>query len=226
MGSTTGRGRYISIPRAGLAIMASMRSEDRKRLLEIAQRRARPGTGSTLSAIREDRASYDSGAEFPELGDLRYIVVGGLATAMYMPQRMTIDTDILIMSEDLDIAERRLETSGCRRIGPLSIGGSSWRLPGGRSLDLVALDLPWVTEALASAVTDDTGRPYASLPFLVLMKLESGRLQDLADISRMLGCADPDGVDEVRSVLLRYRPEDTDDFESMLRLGKLEHEQP
>jgi len=203
-----------------------MRSEDRKRLLEIAQRRARPGSGSTLSAIREDRACYGSGPDFPELGDLRHIVVGGLATAMYMPQRMTIDTDILIMKEDLDIAERRLEMSGCRRIGPLSIGGSSWCLPGGRSLDLIALDLPWVGEALASVATDDTGRPYASLPFLVLMKLESGRLQDLADISRMLGCAEPDGVDEVRSVLLRYRPEDMDDFEIMLRLGRLEHEQP
>ena len=59
---------------------------------------------------------------------------------------------------------------------------------------------------------------------LVLMKLESGRLQDLADISRMLGCADESQVDEVRKIIISYRPQDMDDLESMLALGRLEHE--
>ena len=202
-----------------------MEAQDRKKLLEIARRRAGAGTGSALSAIREEGAAYGPDVELPELGDLSYIIVGGLATAKYMPQRMTVDTDILILSEDLGAAEHLLEKSGCRRIGPLSIGGSSWCLPGGRSLDLIALDRPWVREALTSAVRDRNGFPYASLPFLVLMKLESGRLQDLADISRMLGCAEAVQVREVRTVLVRYRPEDIDDFESMLRLGRLEHGQ-
>jgi len=56
------------------------------------------------------------------------------------------------------------------------------------------------------------------------MKLESGRLQDLADISRMLGCADESQVDEVRKIIISYRPQDMDDLESMLALGRLEHE--
>ena len=126
--------------------------------------------------------------------------------------------------EDLDHAETRLTDAGCEHIGPLAIGGSSWRLPTGRSLDLIALDAAWVRDALDSAVRDVENRPFVSLPFLVLMKLESGRLQDLADIGRMLGCADEEQVDDVRAVLSRYRPQDMDDLESMLRLGRLEHE--
>ena len=80
---------------------------------------------------------------------------------------------------------------------------------GAVGLDLLALDHAWVGEALDAAVQDAEGRPFASLPFLVLMKLESGRLQDLADISRMLGCASEDRVDaeasrqERQSVLRR-----------------------
>ena len=79
-------------------------------------------------------------------------------------------------------------------------------------------------EALNTAVRDADDRPFVSLPFLVLMKLESGRLQDLADISRMLGCADEASVDEVRTIIAQYRPQDMDDLESMHHLGKLEHE--
>ncbi len=201
-----------------------MKPEDRKRLLEIAKRRASAGTGSTLPAVREEHAGYECELSLPELGDLAYMIVGGLATALYMPQRMTLDTDILILGEDLERAEALLTSTGCKRVGPLTIGGSSWRLAGGRNLDLIALNEPWVSEALATAVRHEDGRPYASLPFLVLMKLESGRLQDLADISRMLGCADTHRVDEVRAVVSRYRPQDLDDVESMLHLGRLEHE--
>lgn len=86
------------------------------------------------------------------------------------------------------------------------------------------MDHEWGDKALASTVRDEDGTPFACLPFLVLMKLESGRLQDLADISRMLGCADESQVDEVRKIIISYRPQDMDDLESMLALGRLEHE--
>ena len=201
-----------------------MRVEERKCLIEMAKRRAKPGSGGNLSVVREDRATYGWDTDLPDLGDIRYIIVGGLATALYMPQRMTLDTDLLILSEDLGRAEELLKKAECKRTGTLTIGGSSWLLPGGRSLDMIAMDHEWVDKALASAVRDEDGTPFASLPFLVLMKLESGRLQDLADISRMLGCADESQVDEVRKIIISYRPQDMDDLESMLALGRLEHE--
>lgn len=136
---------------------------------------------------------------------------------------MTLDTDVLIARKDLEEAEALLKKGGHRRIGTLSIGGSSWRLRGGRNLDLIALGQPWVEEALSSAVLDDAQQPFVSLPFLVLMKLESGRLQDLADISRMMGCAATAQVKATRALIARYRPQDLADLESMVRLGKLEH---
>ncbi|NQU39924.1 MAG: hypothetical protein HQ523_08240 [Lentisphaerae bacterium] len=190
----------------------------------MARRRAAPGSGRLDALVREAHASYGCGEELPNLEGIKYAIVGGLATALYMPQRMTLDTDLLILGEDLKRVEARLEAAGCERAGPLTIGRSSWRLPKGRILDVIALDGTWVSDALNTAVRDADSHPFVSLPFLVLMKLESGRLQDLADISRMLGCADEASVAAVRTTIAKYRPQDTDDLESMHRLGKLEHE--
>jgi hypothetical protein len=209
-------------PEALAGYTARMKREDRERLLEMAQRRAKPGSGSDLHVLREERADYGGGELFPDLKGVRYVIVGGLATARYMPQRMTLDTDILIATEDLGTAESNLRELGCEQTGALSIGGSTWRMPGGRSLDLISLDQEWVGEALATAVHDADGRPYVDLPYLVLMKLEAGRLQDLADISRMLGCAEEARVDATRALVTRYRPQDVSDLESMIKLGRLE----
>jgi hypothetical protein len=70
------------------------------------------------------------------------------------------------------------------------------------------------------------GLPYIALPYLVLMKLASGRMQDLADIGRMLGGAEPAGMDEVRRIMVRYRPRDLEDVENMRRIGQLEYGEP
>ncbi len=212
----------LDLPSAG-AYTPGMKCEDRKRLLKMALRRGKPGTGGARPVVREKRADYGWAIALPDLGAIRYVIVGGLATALYMPERMTLDTDLLILSEDLAAAETRLGKSGCERMGGLAIGGSSWRLPGGRNLDLLALKQPWVEAAMDASVRDADGHPFVSLPFLVLMKLESGRLQDLADIGRMLGCADENQVSAVQDVIRRYRPQDIEDFQSMLHLGKLEH---
>jgi hypothetical protein len=203
--------------------LSIMKSGDRTRLLEMAQRRVAPGSGSVHAVVREERAAFWYGEELPCLDGIRYVIVGGLATALYMPQRMTLDTDLLILGEDLERVENLLEAAGCQRVGSLTMGGSSWRLPQGRILDVIALESAWVNDALNSAVLDADGHPFVRLPFLVLMKLESGRLQDLADISRMLGYADEVAVNEVKTLIAQYRPQDMDDLESMHHLGKLEH---
>lgn len=55
------------------------------------------------------------------------------------------------------------------------------------------------------------------------MKLTAGRLQDLADIGRMLGAAAEPALEAVRRVVRRYRPADGDDLESIIRLGRLDY---
>jgi len=56
------------------------------------------------------------------------------------------------------------------------------------------------------------------------MKLESGRALDVADVVRMLGFADESALADVRSVISDNARELADDLESMIELGKLEHE--
>mgnify|MGYP001252823881 CR=1 FL=1 len=65
-----------------------------------------------------------------------------------------------------------------------------------------------------------------ALPYLVLMKLEASRVQDLADISRMLGLADDPALDQVRAVVRTYMDDAREDLESLIALGKLETGSP
>ncbi len=194
----------------------------------MALRRAAPGSGSQLDEVRDRGPRYACQPDLGPLADVRHVVVGGLAVALYMPPRNTLDVDVLIARDDLAYAEERLAESGWRYLGPLSVGGSSWSLPNGTPMDLLALDRTWVREALGQPVRDagagPDATPFIALPYLVIMKLESGRLQDLADISRMLGYAGAGQIDEVRAVVRRHRPQDVEDVESMLQLGKMEHQ--
>jgi len=199
-----------------------MDAADRKAFLDMALRRAQAGSGSDLSLLREEPPPYQIGEVVPPLSDVPHAIVGGLATARYMPARMTMDTNILVHPDDQTRAEAALKESGASWLGPLAVGGSTWRLASGRILDLLALDAPWVEEALRGAVPGPEGFRFIALPFLVLMKLESGRPQDLADISRMLGGAEEDAMDQVRSTIARHRPQDAEDLESLRILGRRE----
>lgn len=158
------------------------------------------------------------------LGQVSFVIVGGLATRLYMPERMTLDVDILVRVEDFPAAEEALRSTRCDRLGPLTVGGSSWRLPGGDVLDVVALADVWVAEAIRCAVCDDDGQPCARLQDLVVMKLTAGRVQDLADVSRMLGQASEDALAEIRRAVGRYCPADLADLESLIALGRLEQQ--
>ena len=150
-------------------------------LLAMALRRVRPGTGSAAASRRERKGTYGS----PDLEGLRgrlpFVVVGGLATRPYMPERMTLDADVLVLPGDVPTAEDVLREAGGTREGLLAIGGSTWRMPDGRPIDLVALDDPWVEEAVGHPVQGTDGLPYIRLPYLVLMKLAASRVQDHAE---------------------------------------------
>ncbi len=201
-----------------------MDAAQRKDLLNMATRHVRPGSGSAWALLRERGVDFGSAPNLRFLqAHVRFVVVGGLATRLYMPPRMTLDTDILVSGDDLHRAAAALRSAGYRREGPLSIGGSSWTAPGGQCLDLIAGNAPWVCAAIDSAVTGPDGLPYVSLPFLVLLKLDAGRLQDLADVSRMLGAADDATSASVRDIVAKYRPQDIEDLESLRQLGRLEY---
>jgi hypothetical protein len=198
----------------------------RKTLIDIAIRRQRPGTGSNLR--RGDTALR----EWPDLTDILrdvpWAVAGGVATRNYMPERGTQDLDVLVRSADLRRAESLFEHAGFEKTGELSIGGSTWRLPDATPVDLIEGRGPWVADALRLAGTnrDQQGLPVLTLPYLVLMKMESDRIIDSGDIARMVGMADEDARAATREVVGKHRPEFVEDLESIIALGDLEFGAP
>ena len=196
---------------------------NRRAFIAMAERLVKPGSGSHPDMLRERTQKYGVPDIRQYLGDVPFVVVGGLATRLYMPERMTLDADVLVVPSRLTDAESALDQSGCSRIGPLTVGGSTWRLPDESTLDLLSPSDGWVEEAVSNPVNADDDLPYVHLPYLVLMKLSSGRVQDLADITRMLGAADETNLRRIRKKVRRWRPEDMDDLESMIHLGQLEH---
>jgi hypothetical protein len=139
-----------------------------------------------------------------------------------MPERATQDLDVLVASEHAPKVRELLRAAGYEELQPLAIGGSAWVAPDGTSIDVVESPEPWVDEALRTALRDPQGLPVLSLPYLVLMKVQSGRTQDLADTARMLGLASEQDRERTREVFRRWLPDAVDDLESLITLGKLE----
>jgi hypothetical protein len=141
-----------------------------------------------------------------------------------MPERTTNDLDILILAEDAVVARATLTQSGAVYQGEWSIGGSSWLLADGFALDVLEGNEGWVGEALLAAQsnTDAQQMPILPLKFLVLMKFGAGRVQDVADVTRMLGQASSDDLEGVRGVFAQWLPDDQADLESLIVLGQLE----
>ncbi len=197
-------------------------SRRRRQYLALALRKAKPGTGSHHNFLRKRTLTYSVTDLRKILHRTPFIIVGGVATRLYMPERMTSDVDILVAAEDMLFAEKELNLAGCQKQGNLSIGGSTWLLPDKSLLDVIVGDDPWIKEAIRHSRTAADDLPYIDLPYLILMKLHSGRVQDLADISRMLGLADEDSLRKVRMIIGKYLPDDREDLESLILLGKLE----
>lgn len=162
------------------------------------------------------------------LGDIRWATVGGVATRHYMPERATVDLDILIAAEDASAAREHLTQAGYQYLQELAVGGSTWRSPEGVQIDVLELNEPWIAQALIEAQQnrDLQGLPILPLPYFVLMKFRSGRAQDVADLTRMLGQAAEDRLNEVRRVVAAFEPEAVDDLESLISLGRMESGQP
>jgi hypothetical protein len=158
------------------------------------------------------------------LANIPWAAVGAAATRLYMPERTTNDLDILIRHEDSATVRTRLSEAGAVCQGELTIGGSTWRLIDGFALDVIEGREGWVHEALLEAASnlDPQQMPVLPMRFLVLMKFQSGRVQDLADITRMLGQASDGDLTGVRSTFDQWLPTDRDDLESMIMLGQLE----
>ena len=140
------------------------------------------------------------------LSPIQWVVVGAVATRLYMPERMTQDLDIVIQTVDGSQARQKLTAAGFVYRGELSIGSSSWTAPNGELIDILEGDDVWWTKAIADAQSnrDAQGLPIVPLPYLALIKFQAGRVQDIADVTRMLGQAGEATLAAVRVLFAQH----------------------
>lgn len=162
------------------------------------------------------------------LASLRWALVGGLALRAYMPERMTLDVDVLIHERDATAARRAFVDAGYEVLGQLSIGGFAVRQPepDAAAVDVIARRDPWLDDALAAPHHDSGGHPVLPRPYLILSKLQAGRTQDLADVQRLLAGTPLDERASIRQLVERYALDLVEDYDSLVTLANLEFGPP
>jgi hypothetical protein len=82
------------------------------------------GSGSNVQFLYQRSWSYPVSNLKSILKLAPFVVVGGVATRLYMPESMTLDLNILIKTQDRTLIYKDLENANSKKIGNLSIAGS------------------------------------------------------------------------------------------------------
>ncbi len=194
----------------------------RRIMINMCKRRIKPGTGSAPEFLQRRTAMHTWPDLRPILKGIPWVIVGGVATRAYMPERMTKALDVLVRRQDGSKVRERLEAAGYRYVSHLAVPGFLVISPEGVEVDVLLGDYAWLDEALAHPREDPAGYPVLDLPFLVLMKMASSRSRDFGDLGTMLGLASEEELERVRDVVSRYAPDEVDDLESLIYLGQVE----
>jgi len=160
------------------------------------------------------------------LQGIDWVLIGGVATRAYMPERETKDMDVLVHHADGDEVISKLRQAGYKVVSRLAIPGYLLQSPEGVEVDVLFGRYPWLREALKHPVYDKADYPVIGLPYLVILKIAANRGRDIGDLTTMLGWAEDADLDAVRAVVARYTPEDLEDLESLIFLGRQEQALP
>lgn len=124
-------------------------------------------------------------------------LLGGYAMALYGSDRLTADLDFAASAP----------LSGFRPEKALGFGGYSSRLPNGTPVDIILRDDEYrglYEEAIERAECIE-GLPVVSVPYLMAMKMASGRGKDEVDLRWLMATYDePEILDEARKVIRRH----------------------
>jgi hypothetical protein len=190
------------------------RAPDRRRFfLRQALRKRTLGSGSNLRGLM-DRPRRNQ-ADMAELNVPATMLVGAHAAAVYAPERHTDDIEILVLPDDFKEAEDRLVACGWAKQNELlfsntnlGLYGSAWFLQSRPGIDLISSDQSWAYEAFAQRpILNRWKQRVIPLPYLILMKVDSARNLDQADLSRMLGRLEPSAVEEIVAIVARHHPD-------------------
>jgi hypothetical protein len=194
----------------------------------MALRRAARGTGSSSSFFERRTAMQPIPDLQRILGSLPWVLVGGLALRAYIPERMTLVVDILVHECNAAAARAALLDAGYDVTGLLSIGGFSVQGadPNAPPIDVLTRADSWLGAALANPVADPAGYPVLGRPYLILLKLQAGRTQDLADVQRLLAHVPQPERDSIRQLVMQEAPDLVEDYDSLCTLADLEFGHP
>jgi hypothetical protein len=206
-----------------MEVISDPNATKRKYFIAMVNKYAKPGAGSGIEFLNQRTWTHPVANIAQIIKQTQFVIVGGVATRLYMPERMTLDLDILVKAEEARLVYQDLIEANSQKIGELTIPGSQWQLEDGTLLDVLEGKDDWVHTAIQHPNSSPDGLPIIRLPYLVLMKLLAGRSQDLADISRMLGGATEVQLINVKQVIGQYLPSVLEDIESLIVLGKLEN---
>ncbi|MFZ5819725.1 MAG: hypothetical protein ACOYYJ_07475 [Chloroflexota bacterium] len=198
----------------------------RRFMIDMVMRRVKPGAGSGHDFMQRRTAMNPWPDLRPILKGIPWALIGGVATRAYMVERTTKDMDIIVHAGDGEIAVKKLQEAGYRIISQLAAPGYLMAAPDGTELDVIFGKYRWLKDALAHPKQDPAGYPVVAMPYLIILKMAAQRPQDWADVARMLGWASEVDLDEVRAAVKKYTPEDLDDLESLIFIGKKEREMP
>lgn len=160
------------------------------------------------------------------LQGIDWVIVGGVATRAYMPERVTKDLDILVRRGDEQNALAQLQNAGYQVVSEEAASGYRLLSPQGVEVDLIDSEQAWLDEAMSRPDIDPAGYPVLSFPYLILTKMNTGRSQDLGNVATMLGWANDEQLQAARDVVARYSPQDSEDLESLIFLGQQERQWP
>jgi len=197
-------------------------AQRRRILIDICRRHIKPGTGSGSEFLQRRTAMNPWPDLQPILQGIPWVIVGGVATRAYMPERATKDLDILVHRRDGDEVIERLETAGYMCLSRLAVPGYLLRSPDGVDVDVIFGEYSWLDEALSHPRRDAAGYPVLDLPYLVVMKTEASRGRDFGDLTTMFSFASKEDLARVRAIVKRYAPYLVDDVESLIYLGQFE----
>jgi hypothetical protein len=165
-------------------------------------------------------------------GDLPAMIVGGVATRAYAPERVTKDIDLMVEHDRFVEAIQRLRVERFEKKNDLffpnaSLGlyGESWTKEN-LEIDILSSPQEWCKLAFRIRVDDQTGARVIPLPYLVLMKFDSARGIDQGDLTRMLGPLDDEKIEQIIKVVERHSGDPTfaNDVRQYAQLGRWEWE--
>ena len=117
--------------------------------------------------------------------DIPFAVAGGFAVIEHGYERFTRDVDLLVYGRDLSRSMQALRAAGFRG-GRTPIGAKLRDEHTGVDVDLVGTGFEGDERALARSLRERRLLPVIPVGHLILMKLESGRSKDDADVVELL----------------------------------------